>query len=346
MPTKSYSAHLLLILLISLATITGTFLITSTSEAKSVYSTPLSIKTPEALLSLFAISKLPTRISSPALDSYKIFNFLFAKQIQERLKKCDCTNTMLEITLNQETYSYPLTSILPKCISTNGQILNDECLLNFIKQTEFYKKYNGANYILTNKKGQQVTIWGGDIQLNTSALISDIKQQLTAMILKQIPTKKTINIKAKLSDLLPNTDGTFANRYLEADGSRQLMFYWENGKYRTFHMSGAYKYWNPVGIHQFFYKSEKAWSKYRGVWMPYWMAFATDPNQDNALLGVHGLIYWCPDHKYRCDPDEYIYENKANIGIPRSRGCLRLKDEDILFLYNKIQVGDYIIVHD
>ncbi len=343
MPKKSFGAYLLLILLIVLA---STFLIVNTSKAQSTYSTPLATQTPEALLSIFSFSKLPTRIFTFNIAPSNIINILFAKQIQEQLKKCDCTNTKLKITLNRKTYSYPLTLILPRCISTNSQILDDNCLLTFIKQTELYKKYNKASYELTNKKDQKVTILGGDIQLDTNSLIADTREQLTAMILKQIPTSKTISIKAKLSNLLPNTDGTFANRYLEADGSRQLIFYWEDGKYRVFHMSGAYKYWNPVGIHQFFYKSENAWSKYTGVWMPYWMAFAKDPNQDNALLGVHGLIYWCPNHKYDCEPDKYIYENKANIGIPRSKGCLRLRNDDIIFLYNKIQIGDYIIVHD
>ncbi len=157
-------------------------------------------------------------------------------------------------------------------------------------------------------------------------------------------TDKLITLKVPINKNAPNTDGSLAPIYVETDGSRQLVFLWQNGKYEVFKMSGAYPKYNPVGIYQFYYKSEKAWSKYANVWMPYWMAFTTDP-KTGARIGLHGLIYYCPNREgMYCD--EYIYEPESNLGTPKSMGCLRVSIENAKYIYNKIKIGDYIVVHD
>jgi lipoprotein-anchoring transpeptidase ErfK/SrfK len=142
---------------------------------------------------------------------------------------------------------------------------------------------------------------------------------------------------------LPSSDGLFARRYVEVDGSRQLIFIWDNGKYRTFRMSGAFLEYNPVGVHRIINKSRLAWSSTANKWMPYWMAFTFDKNQ-RAWLGFHSLVYWYPGYKQT--GEKKIYEPITNIGKPRSTGCLRMSEKDSKALYDWARVDDWVVVHN
>ncbi|WKZ29794.1 MAG: L,D-transpeptidase [Candidatus Dojkabacteria bacterium] len=155
--------------------------------------------------------------------------------------------------------------------------------------------------------------------------------------------RKTLTIQAPLRISEPSTDGTFAQKYIEVDGSRQLMFLWENGKYRTFSVSGALQGYNPVGIHKVLNKSKLAWSSTANKWMPYWMAFMYDPSQ-KTMLGIHSLVYWFPG--YQPTGEYVIREPESNVGTPRSTGCIRLKEDEAKLVYDWANVGDWVIVHE
>lgn len=142
---------------------------------------------------------------------------------------------------------------------------------------------------------------------------------------------------------LPNTDGQFAQKYLEFDGSRQLMFMWEKGNYKKFRISGAFPEYNPVGVYEILNKSPLAWSSTADKWMPYWQAFTYDSRQ-KAMLGIHALVYWYPG--FQKTGDKKIFEPETNIGKPRSTGCLRLTISDAKKVFEWSKVGDLIVVHN
>lgn len=142
---------------------------------------------------------------------------------------------------------------------------------------------------------------------------------------------------------LPNTDGQFATKYLEFDGSRQLMFMWEKGSYKKYRISGAFPEYNPVGVYEILNKSPLAWSSTANKWMPYWQAFTYDSRQ-RAMLGIHALVYWYPG--FQKTGEKKIFEPESNIGKPRSTGCLRLSVSDAKRVFEWSKVGDLIVVHD
>lgn len=155
--------------------------------------------------------------------------------------------------------------------------------------------------------------------------------------------QKTIIIHAPLDTSTPNTDGSVAPRYIEVDGSRQLMFLWNGGKYEKFDISGAFEEYNPIGVHRILNKSTNAWSSTANKWMPYWMAITYDKKQ-KTMLGIHSLVYWYPGFE---KTGEFRYEEpESNIGTPRSTGCLRLTKENAKYVYERTQVGDLVVVHE
>ncbi len=164
------------------------------------------------------------------------------------------------------------------------------------------------------------------------SLVTGMYTTIKPMVL-QVPVRKD----------LPNTDGQFAQKYLEFDGSRQLMFMWEKGSYKKFRISGAFPEYNPVGVYEILNKSPLAWSSTADKWMPYWQAFTYDSRQ-KAMLGIHALVYWYPG--FQKTGDKKIFEPETNIGKPRSTGCLRLTVSDAKKVFEWSKVGDLIVVHN
>lgn len=161
-------------------------------------------------------------------------------------------------------------------------------------------------------------------------------------ILSDTATIKPVVVQAPMDNTKPNTSGNFATKYIEVDGSRQLIFTWKNGKYKTYHMSGAFYEYHPVGVYKILNKSPNAWSSTALKWMPYWMAFTADTKQ-MSMLGFHSLVYWYPG--YSRTGESKIWEPESNIGTPRSTGCLRLKLDEAKELYYWANVGDWVIIH-
>lgn len=219
------------------------------------------------------------------------------------------------------------------------------CVDAVVRKTAFFE----AKEVLSSpdrKITTQVRI--SDESTDLDALAEKIVEAINAGVVYDTLTSPYVTIKqivlqAPVATNLPNTDGTFANRYIEVDGSRQMLFVWDKGKYRTFRISGAFVEYNPVGIHHVINKSKLAWSSTASKWMPYWMAFAFDNNQ-RAWLGFHSLVYWYPGYKQT--GTKKIYEPISNIGKPRSTGCIRMTDKDSKTLFDWAKVGDLVLVHN
>jgi len=224
--------------------------------------------------------------------------------------------------------------------------IDDSCLENLLTSTYHFSE---PTELIRNKKtGGTVDSRIADKVVDYATLADTLAEQFqrettSAALNSQAAIIRSPTITASTISDAPSTNGKFASRYLEFDGSRQLMFMWEDGQYKKFRISGAFKEYNPVGIHQIFTKSTIAWSRPTSKWMPYWQAFTFDPSQ-NAFLGIHALVYWYPG--LTRTGERKIYEPESNIGKPASTGCLRLTVEDAKKVYDWTKVGDYIVVHN
>ena len=264
-----------------------------------------------------------------------------SKQTNELLKKqIKQKNTTFFITFNQNRIALTRNE-LASCILTSNKILkstpiNVDCLKQKIKNKIPALEHLVPMYYNKNK---YIFIRQEDFVIDYNKLAKQIEYTLNN---EKFADYKFIQAPIKYDS--PNTDGKLAPIYIETDDSRQLVFLWDHGKYQAFKMSGAYKNFYPLGIHKIFYKAPLAWSSVANVWMPYWMAFTKYP-KTGALIGLHGLIYYCPGRKGKyCN--KYIYEPETNLGTPKSLGCLRVSVKDAKYIYKKVKVGTYIVVHE
>jgi len=224
--------------------------------------------------------------------------------------------------------------------------IDDNCIERLL--TTSYRFAEPAESVRNPTTGKSVETRISDEIVNYSLLadqITDAFQKNTryATVTSRYALIRSPELNAPSIKDSPNTDGSIANRYIEFDGSRQLMFLWTSGKYEKFRISGAFPEYNPIGMFEILNKSPLAWSSTANKWMPYWQAFAYDKKQ-RAMLGIHALVYWYPGLKKT--GTKKIFEPETNIGIPRSTGCLRLTVADAKKVFEWSKVGDIVVVHD
>lgn len=224
--------------------------------------------------------------------------------------------------------------------------INTACVYTYVST---HMRFLEQKEVIVGSGGKSVNVLKHDWTVNKPMLaqliIDEYSKRLSEIILHPdaIIRSKNIVLQAPLLTSEPSTDGTAAKKYIEVDGSRQLMFLWTNGNYQTLQVSGAIPGYNPVGVFTVLNKAKLAWSSTASKWMPYWMAFTFDKKQD-AMLGIHSLVYWFPG--YQPKGDKVIREPESNVGIPRSTGCIRLKESDALMVYNWASVGDLVVIHE
>ena len=138
----------------------------------------------------------------------------------------------------------------------------------------------------------------------------------------------------------PNTDGTYAQKYIEIDISQQRMYLWENGSVSVAHsVSTGLYYPTPPGKYTILNKAPNAYSDIYHVWMPYWMAFYLEPKV-NAYLGIHELPYWI-------DVTGTQIRRPSNfIGSPHTGGCVSLDVGEAQEVYSWAQVGTVVLVYE
>ncbi len=114
------------------------------------------------------------------------------------------------------------------------------------------------------------------------------------------------------------------------DLSDQTLSYYEDG-YRlgtSLTSTGKPGYATPAGEHAINAKSELAYSKTYGLYMPYWMSFI------GGRYGIHELPYW---------PNGYR-EGEDHLGTAVSHGCVRLGIGPAQTLFEWAELGTPVIV--
>ncbi len=254
-------------------------------------------------------------------------------ETEEKILKTATLASCIELTATTASICQPDIEISSDCLQTQ--------LRNSFDNSEHTETIRNENFSKTVQS--RISDWEIDYKSSSQQLAAKLKIHLNYENLLNTPQAQGIKFTMNVFTHTPNTDGTFAQKYIEVDGSRQLLFLWENGTYKTLRISGAFPEYNPVGIFRIGEKAQLAWSSTANKWMPYWQAFTYDKNQ-KAWLGIHALVYWFEG--FTQTGTRKIFEPESNIGTPKSTGCLRLTKEDAKMVYNWTNSGDYIIIHD
>lgn len=138
---------------------------------------------------------------------------------------------------------------------------------------------------------------------------------------------------------MSGTDGKYKSKYIEIDDSQQMIYAWEDGEiWNSYRMSGAYTDYTVFGVFKIREKADNAWSPIAEKWMPYWMSFYYDTDQE-AWYGIHELTWWTDE------TGERVYETSENIGKRKSAGCLRVDRGEAEELYDWSYVGMPVLIH-
>ncbi|MDZ4221595.1 MAG: L,D-transpeptidase family protein [Patescibacteria group bacterium] len=114
------------------------------------------------------------------------------------------------------------------------------------------------------------------------------------------------------------------------DTSEQTLSYYQDGYRINTHPSstGMRGYETPLGEYSINNKSELAYSRRYGLYMPFWMSFI------GGLYGIHELPYW---------PSGYR-EGEDHLGTAVSHGCVRLGMGAAEELFEWATIGTTVIV--
>jgi hypothetical protein len=167
--------------------------------------------------------------------------------------------------------------------------------------------------------------------------LEEIKRNLLLTVRSRFDSNQSGTIIASPA-LSSNSHGELAPKYIEVDLSQQMMYLFENGKQlANYRISSGLYHPTPTGQFKIMNKAVNAFSDIYHVWMPYWMAFAYDP-QLNAYFGIHELPYWISQSGQR------ISRSQDNVGAPSTGGCVSLgmKDSKTVYDFSDIDMPLYI----
>jgi hypothetical protein len=216
----------------------------------------------------------------------------------------------------------------------NSDLDNDK-VLNYLNEYifPFFEELSGGKKVFQNKNGNFYA-WKEDEVIDTSKLYDDVVELLDFVGLNSSEITCELNKKE-----VPGTDGKYSNRYIEIDNSRQKLFAWDNGEVtKEVELSGAKYGWQVYGVFPIIDKGLQPMAP-SGNYMPYWMAFHYDPRQD-SWFGLHALVWWYDDN------GNVVNENTDYIGVRRSKGCIRMLEEDAKYLYERYEKGDNVLIHE
>ncbi|PJC00835.1 hypothetical protein CO074_00450 [bacterium (Candidatus Moisslbacteria) CG_4_9_14_0_8_um_filter_36_20] len=121
---------------------------------------------------------------------------------------------------------------------------------------------------------------------------------------------------------------------VEIDTKKQKLYAYQNGflieeeKAST----GRPAMPTPLGDFKVLRKSLVEYSKKYNLYMPHWMQFTS------SGAGIHGLPYWQ-------DTWGRVYEGVGHLGLPVSHGCVRVSLRAAERIYQWLNVGDRVLVH-
>lgn len=112
----------------------------------------------------------------------------------------------------------------------------------------------------------------------------------------------------------------------------------EEGSYKT--PTGNFKISQKIGAHQPLYTIFKGRTP-QGIW---------DPSQTSDADLITTRILWLDglDPENQNTKDRYIYihgtNHESQIGSPTSSGCIRMRNQDIIDLYEKVTQGTKVTI--
>ncbi len=246
----------------------------------------------------------------------------------------DCGGDACEVELNRDSI---------------GRYVNENLMKSLLRRMEYSDEY-GFEFRLSDEIPEEKSISDGIVDLLESRIkevgdwdVNVLGVEDESMICPNGSCAKANTVEKNLAVVgvdAPATDGTYAERYIEIDDSQQHLYVWEGGEVKmSYGISGFYEGWDFFGKYAVINKSRNAWSPIAEKWMPYWMAYYYDKEQE-AWLGIHELTQWQ-------DPDsgEWIEETSENIGLRKSTGCVRLDRGAAKEVYDWARVGDAILLH-
>ena len=183
--------------------------------------------------------------------------------------------------------------------------------------------------------GFQTQLLNNDLQFN----LKKLKQDLASLISTRFNGYDSNYVYAELIEK-PNTEGKYADKYIEIDLSQQKMYLWENKEVLGIYIISSGLYFpTPPGQYKILNKALNAYSFIYHVWMPYWMAFSLDPTV-NAYLGIHELPYY-----YDVTGTE-IRRPRDFLGSPHTGGCVSLDVGIAEQVYNWVNIGTPVVIYE
>jgi len=273
-----------------------------------------------------------------------ILLFLFSMYIFREKETSKSTLTQVagaqsisfEEDMKEETFSVSVCdSTSCVWISSDGLIkegvVDENAVYQIVLDTvipHFEKKYGGKTF--TRNRSGSFIYWKEDVIPDLSNIFEDV----------YLAFKSRINTSVEvLSKDLPGTDGKYAQKYIEIDNSKQKLYVWIDGMVvKEIHLSAAQPGYQVYGVFPIIDKGVAPIAP-GGRYMPYWMAFYYSPKQD-SWYGLHALIWWYDENGKK------IYEPSTNIGVRRSKGCIRMLLGDAKYLYEIFEKGDHILIHE
>ena len=126
-------------------------------------------------------------------------------------------------------------------------------------------------------------------------------------------------------------EGAKLEKRIEINLKEQRLAYFlgsvEMGKFPV--SSGKKSTPTPKGTYEVGNKSQKAWSRAYGLWMPYWLGFK------GQKFGIHELPIWQSGYR----------EGASHLGTPVSHGCVRLGIGPAKTVYDFAAVGTKVKIY-
>jgi hypothetical protein len=179
--------------------------------------------------------------------------------------------------------------------------------------------------------------------LNRSALLAEIKGQLSAQTRTRIALAVTDVPKTEQSVYPDFTLGLYEGKYIEVNLSKQMLYAIEgNTLVNSFLISSGLEwggYATPTGTMYIMNKVSFAYSRPYNLWMPYWNGLSRNPDGSGYEgYGIHEL----PCFNRSCTRREGI----SHLGRPASHGCIRLgHNGPAVFIYDWAPVGTPVYIH-
>lgn len=121
-------------------------------------------------------------------------------------------------------------------------------------------------------------------------------------------------------------------KYMDVNLTQQIVSIFENGEILDSYIisSGKRGMETPKGEFSIHNKAPRVWSKKYGLYMPFWMAVASD-----GSFGFHELPEWPGGYK----------EGASHLGIPVSHGCMRLGVGAAKRVYDWAEIGTPVVIY-